>query len=51
MKILKFILSFICYTLLIPICIALTVVTTWYILPAFQTTFVGEYILTFVNTQ
>ena len=51
MKILKFILSFICYTLLIPICIALTVVTTWYILPAFQTTFVGEYILTFVNMQ
>lgn len=51
MKILKFILTFICYTLLIPITLSLTAAATWYILPAFQTTFVGEYILTIVSQQ
>lgn len=45
MKSLKFILAFICYTLLIPIYVSLTLSITWYVLPAFQTTFAGEYIL------
>ena len=49
MKILKFILSFICYTLLIPVSLALTASLTWYALPAIQTTFIGDWILSFVS--
>lgn len=45
MKILKFITSFICHTLLIPIFLLLTLSLTWYVLPAFQTTFLGAWIL------
>ena len=43
-NVIKFILSFICYVALIPLLIALTVCSTWYLLPAFQTTFIGEWI-------
>ena len=49
MKILKFILSFICYTILIPIFLTLTLSLTWYTLPAIQTTFIGDWLLTVVN--
>lgn len=43
---LKFILSFICYTILVPLFFICTIGLTWYILPAFQTTFIGEWLLT-----
>lgn len=42
---LKFILSFICYIILIPLLIICTIGLTWYTLPAFQTTFVGEWLV------
>lgn len=44
-NILKFILSFICYIILIPLLIICTIGLTWYVLPAFQTTFVGEWLV------
>ena len=44
-NILKFILSFICYIILIPLLIICTIGLTWYALPAFQTTFVGEWLV------
>lgn len=50
-KTLKFILALLCYILIIPICLALTLVATWYILPAFQTTFIGKNILELLTTQ
>lgn len=50
-KILKFILALLCYLLIIPICLLLTLVATWYILPAFQTTFIGKNILELLTTQ
>lgn len=40
----KFILSFICNLILIPLLICLTICTTWYILPEFQNTFIGEWL-------
>lgn len=43
-NIIKFILSFLCYLLLIPLLLALTICLTWYVLPAFQATFIGEWI-------
>lgn len=43
-NIIKFILSFICYVALIPLLLALTVCLTWYLLPEFQATFMGEWI-------
>ena len=49
MRFFKLIATFICYLLLIPICLALTLVATWYILPAFQTTFIGKNILEILN--
>ncbi len=49
-KILKFILALLCYLLIIPICLLLTLVATWYILPAFQTTFIGKNILELLTT-
>lgn len=47
----KKILSLICYIILFPLLISLTVVATWYVLPAIQTTFIGENILSYVNSQ
>ena len=47
----KFIGSFISHIALIPICLALTLCLTWYVLPAFQTTIVGEWLLTILNEQ
>lgn len=44
----KFIISFICYVLLIPLSLALTLCISWYALPAFQLTFVGEYLKVFL---
>lgn len=43
-NIIKFILSFVCYLVLIPLLLALTICLTWYVLPAFQTTSVGVWI-------
>jgi len=50
MKFFKFILALLCYLLLIPICLMLTLVVTWYILPAFQTTFIGKNISEVLTT-
>lgn len=49
--IIKFILSFICYLLLIPCLLGLTVSLIWYVLSAFQTTFIGEWLLTILTEQ
>ena len=43
--ILKFICSFICYLLFIPCVLILSIGATWYLLPAFQSTYLGELIL------
>jgi hypothetical protein len=43
-NILKTILSSICYIILIPLFLIFTVGITWYLLPAFQTTFIGEWL-------
>ena len=40
-NVIKFILSFICYVVMIPLLLALTIALTWYVLPAFQTTQLG----------
>ena len=48
-NIIKFICSFICYLLFIPCAISLTVVATWYLLPAFQTTYLGNIISTTIG--
>ena len=40
----KFILSFICYVVLIPLLLAATVCLTWYVLPDFRTTIAGKWI-------
>lgn len=50
MRYFKLIAALICYILLIPICLMLTLVATWYILPAFQTTFIGKNILEVLTT-
>lgn len=50
-KVLKFICSFISHVAIIPICLALTLCLTWYVLPAFQTTFAGEWLLTILTEQ
>ena len=50
-NILKFIIALICYLIRIPIFVGLTVSLTWYTLPAIQTTFVGEWILSYVTMQ
>lgn len=47
----KFIGSFISHIALIVICISLTLCLTWYTLPAFKTTFAGEWLLTILNDQ
>lgn len=51
MRYFKLIAALICYILLIPICLMLTLVATWYILPAFQTTFIGKNILEVLTIQ
>lgn len=43
-NLIKFILSFICYLILIPLYLCLTVCATWYLLPSFQTTIIGEWL-------
>lgn len=50
-NVIKFVLSFVCYLLLIPILLGLTVSLTWYVLPAFQTTFIGEWLLNTFSEQ
>lgn len=49
--IIKFICSFICYVLLVPCLLALTIGATWYLLPACQTTQLGQWLLTNVTEQ
>ena len=44
-NVIKFILSFICYLVFIPLVLALTLVATWYLLPAFQTTYLGKFLI------
>lgn len=48
---LKFICSFICYLLFIPCILLLTIGLTWYLLPAFQSTYLGELILNTFGEQ
>lgn len=48
-NIIKFICSFVCYMLFIPCATSLTVVATWYLLPAFQTTHLGNIISTVIG--
>ena len=48
---LKFIASFICYAICTPIFLVLTFALAWYVLPAIQTTFVGEWLLSLVSAQ
>ena len=43
--VIKFICSFICYLLFIPCVLILSIGATWYLLPAFQSTYLGELIL------
>lgn len=50
-KVLKFICSFISHVAIVPICLALTLCLTWYVLPAFQATFAGEWLLTILTEQ
>ena len=49
--VIKFICSFICYVLLVPCLLALTIGATWYLLPACQTTWLGQWLLTNVTEQ
>ena len=49
--ILKFICSFICYLLFIPCVLILSIGATWYLLPAFQSTYLGELILNTFGEQ
>lgn len=50
-KALKFIGSFISSTLLLPISLMLTICLTWYLLPAFQTTDVGIWLMSNITEQ
>ena len=50
-NIIKFILSFICYIVLIPLYLGLTICTTWYVLPAFQLTQLGQLISQYLSTD
>lgn len=50
-NVIKFILSFICYLAFIPGVLALTIFTTWYLLPAFQTTDLGILFRDFVGAD
>ena len=47
----KKIISIICYIILFPLLICSTLVATWYILPDFQTTFLGQNILEVLASQ
>lgn len=49
--ILKFICSFICYLLFIPCVLILSIGAAWYLLPAFQSTYLGELILNTFGEQ
>ena len=49
--ILKFICSFICYLLFIPCVLILSIGATWYLLPAFQSTSLGELIFNTFGEQ
>lgn len=44
-NVIKFILSFMCYAVFVPLVLALTLIATWYLLPAFQTTYLGKLII------
>lgn len=50
-NIIKFILSFICYLVFIPCILGLTLVATWYILPAFQSTTLGVWFSTNLTNE
>ena len=50
-NIIKFILSFVCYVLFIPCILGLTLVATWYVLPAIQTTQLGILILDYLSND
>lgn len=47
----KFICSFICYLLFIPVVLSLTMGLTWYLLPSFQSTSLGEIIFNTFGEQ
>lgn len=48
-NVIKFICSFICYVLLIPCLLALTIGATWYLLPAFQSTQLGILLVDYLS--
>ena len=50
-NIIKFILSFVCYVLFIPCILGLTLIATWYVLPAIQTTQLGILILDYLSND
>lgn len=50
-NVIKFICSFICYVAFIPCVLLLTLSLTWYLLPTFQTTYLGELILNNLSEQ
>lgn len=50
-NVIKFICSFICYVLLIPCLLALTIGATWYLLPAFQSTQLGILLVDYLSEQ
>lgn len=47
----RFILSFICYVVLIPLYLCLTICATWYVLPAFQLTQLGQLITQYLSND
>lgn len=49
--VIKFICSFICYLLFIPCVLVFTIGATWYLLPAFQSTYLGELIFSTFGEQ
>ena len=49
--VLKFICSLICYLLFIPCVLILSIGATWYLLPAFQSTYLGELIFNTLGEQ
>lgn len=50
-KVIKFLLSFICYIVIIPLLLGLTISLTWYLLPAFQTTQLGIMLNQFIGGE
>ena len=48
-NIIKFICSFICYVAFIPSVLCTSIGLTWYLLPAFQTTYLGQFIVSIIG--